>query len=107
MAERRIPGPQRVCCRRRQEPDLTSTVKVAVAGPAVESEAEYKSVLVAFDEHGFEPEVLATDAVVMPMAGSGSGFGRTLETVLRERPCRVIIASGAVSPAKQRTPVVA
>jgi hypothetical protein len=29
----------------------------------------------------------------MPMPRSGSGFGRALETVLRERPCRVIIES--------------
>jgi APA family basic amino acid/polyamine antiporter len=31
-------------------------------------------------------------AIVMPMPESG-GFGRTLETVLRERPCRVIVES--------------
>jgi hypothetical protein len=29
------------------------------------------------------------EAIVMPMARGG--FGRALETVLRERPCRVII----------------
>jgi len=32
-------------------------------------------------------------AIVLPMPRSGSGFGRALETVLRERPCRVIIES--------------
>jgi APA family basic amino acid/polyamine antiporter len=149
--------------RHRQGLDLVSTVKVVVAGPAVDTEAEYNSVLVAFDERGYQPEVMATatrmaarrrrgiyvlvtinvpatspinaelprqealaqsiieeakvaagrrvsghwekvrpgqtgrrivdqaktmhaDAIVVPLARSGSGFGRTLETVLRERP---------------------
>ena len=45
-------------------------------------------------------------AIVMPMARAGSGFGRTLETVLRERPCRVIIESVPVE-AKRRTPIAA
>ena len=37
-------------------------------------------------------------AIVMPLpdrAGGGALFGRTLETVLAERPCRVIIESVA------------
>ncbi len=148
--------------------DLTTTTKVAIPRPATETEAEYESVLVAFDEHGFVPEVMATatrmaarrrrgihvlvtiavpasspidatlpeqeaaaastieearvqggrrvtghwekvragqtarrivdeatemhaGAIVMPMSRTGGGFSRTLETVLRERPCRVII----------------
>jgi APA family basic amino acid/polyamine antiporter len=156
--------------RRRQGLDLTSTVKVAIPRPAAASEAEYDSVLVAFDEGGYVPEVMATagrmaarrrrgihvlvtiavpasspigaampdqeaaaasiveeakvqvgrrvtghvekvrpgqtgrviveqarairaEAIVMPMARAGSGFGKALETVLRERPCRVIIES--------------
>lgn len=46
--------------RRRQGLDLFSTVKVAIARPAVETEAEYNSVLVAFDERGYVPELMAT-----------------------------------------------
>jgi basic amino acid/polyamine antiporter, APA family len=157
--------------RRRHGLDLVTTTKVAIQGPAVETEAEYESVLVAFDEHhGFVPEVMATAArlaarrrrgihvlvtisvpatspigallpeqeaaaqsileeakvqegrrvsghwekvragqtgrrivdeakamraaaIVMPMAQDGTGFGRALATVLRERPCRVIVES--------------
>ena len=33
-----------------------------MAGPAAETEAEYESVVVAFDESGYVPEVLATAA---------------------------------------------
>ncbi len=169
--------------RRNQGLDLVTTTKVVVAGPAVDSEAEYESVLVAFDERGFSPEVMATaarlaarrrrgiyvlvtisvpasspidaalpeqeamaqsileeakvqagrrvsghwekvragqtgrrivdeaktmhaGAIVLPMARSSGGFGRTLETVLRERPCRVIIESTPDRPAT-RPPVAA
>jgi basic amino acid/polyamine antiporter, APA family len=164
--------------RRRQGLDLTSTVKVAIPRPATESEAEYESVLVAFDEHGYVPEVLATaarmaarrrrgiyvlvtipvpssspidasmpeqeavaqsiieearvqvgrratghwekvragqtgrrivdealemraQAIVMPMSTSGGPWGKALETVLRERPCRVIIESIPRTPLKR------
>jgi APA family basic amino acid/polyamine antiporter len=157
--------------RHRHGLDLTTTTKVAIARPATETEAEYDSVLVAFDEHlGYVPEVMATaarmaarrrrgihvlvtipvpaanpisvsmpveesraqsiieeakvqigrrvsghwekvragqtgrrivdeakqmhaTAIVMPMSQDGNGFGRALATVLRERPCRVIIES--------------
>jgi APA family basic amino acid/polyamine antiporter len=156
--------------RHRHGLDLVTTTKVAIPRPATETEAEYESVLVAFDEHGYVPEVMATAArlaarrrrgihvmvtipvpanspisaslpeqealaqsiieeakvqvgrrvsghwekvragqtgrrivdeakemraaaIVMPMAQDGSGFGRTLATVLRERPCRVIVES--------------
>jgi APA family basic amino acid/polyamine antiporter len=171
-----------VVYRRRQGLDLTTTAKIAVAGPAADSEAEYDSVVVAFDEGDYRPEVMATAArlaarrrrgihvlvtiavpasvpidaalpeqeaaaqsiieeakvqagrrvsghwdkvragqtgrrivdealavhaaaIVMPMTRGGS-FGRALETVLRERPCRVIIES---SPEHQdrRPPVAA
>ncbi len=172
-----------VAYRHEQGLDLTSTVKVAIPRPAVETEAEYESVLVAFDERGYVPEVMATaarmaarrrrgihvlatisvpssspisaalpeqeaaaatiieeakvqvgrrvsghvekvragqtgrrivdearamraGAIVMPMARAGTGFGRTLETVLRERPCRVIIES-LPADAKRRAPVAA
>jgi APA family basic amino acid/polyamine antiporter len=172
-----------VVYRHRQGLDLTTTTKVAIQRPAVDTEAEYDSVLVAFDELGYVPEVLATAtrmaarrrrgihvlvtipvpasspidaampeqeaaaqsiieeakvqagrrvsghwekvrpgqtarriidearalraaAIVMPMAQGGSGFGRTLETVLRERPCRVIIESTPARP-KRRTPSAA
>jgi APA family basic amino acid/polyamine antiporter len=150
----------------------------------VEHEAEYASVLVAFDEHGYDAEVVATAArlaarrrrgihvlvtitvpatspidaampdqesratsiieqakvqagrrvsghwekvrsgqtgrrivdearemkaaaIVMPLRGGpggSSGFGRALETVLKERPCRVIIES---SPSQQPRRAVA
>jgi APA family basic amino acid/polyamine antiporter len=157
--------------RNRQGLDLVTTAKVAIPGAVVDHEAEYESVLVAFDEHGYEPEIVATAArlaarrrrgihvlvtisvpstspidaalpqqeaaaqsvieqakvqggrrvsghwekvragqtgrrivdearemkaaaIVMPMPRAGNAsFGRTLETVLRERPCRVIIES--------------
>jgi APA family basic amino acid/polyamine antiporter len=159
--------------RRRQGLDLTSTVKVAVPKPVVEHEAEYQSILLVFDERGFQREVLATAvrlaarrrrgihvlvpitvpwnapiggqlpdqesraqsvieeakisggrrvtghwekvrpgqagrrivdealeikarAIVMPLSrksGGGSLFSPAQETVLEERPCRVIIES--------------
>ena len=159
--------------RRRHGLDLRTTTRVAVPKPVVDHEAEYESVLVAFEERQFEPDVLATAirmavrrsrgihvlvtitvpatspinaalpeqelaaqevieqakvqggrrvtghwqkvragqagraivdeareigarAIVMPLpqrTGGGSVFGRTLETVLAERPCRVIIES--------------
>jgi APA family basic amino acid/polyamine antiporter len=156
--------------RHRHGLDLTTTTQVVLPKPAVEQEAEYGSVLVAFDWDHYVPEVMATaarmaarrrrgiyvlvtipvpssspidaampgqeseassvveearvqagsrrvagswekvragqtgrlivdtakamhaGAIVMPMPESG-GFGRTLETVLRERPCRVIVES--------------
>jgi basic amino acid/polyamine antiporter, APA family len=172
-----------VAYRHKQGLDLVTTTKVAIARPAIETEAEYHSVLVAFDEHGYVPEVMATaarmaarrrrgihvlvtisvpasspieaalaeqeaaaesiieeakvqvgrrvtghwekvragqtgrrivdeartmraGAIVLPMARSGSGFGRAIETVLRERPCRVIIES-TPTPRERRTPVAA
>jgi APA family basic amino acid/polyamine antiporter len=161
-----------VVYRRRQGLDLVTTTKVAIAGPVVDHEAEYESVLVAFDEHNYSPEVVATAArlaarrrrgihvlvtisvpatspigavlpdqeaaaqsiieqakvqggrrvsghwekvragqtgrrivdeakamkaaaivMAMPANNGGPAFGRALETVLRERPCRVIIES--------------
>jgi APA family basic amino acid/polyamine antiporter len=171
-----------VVYRRRQGLDLRTTTKVAVVGPAAETEAEYESVVVAFDEDGFDGQVLATaqrlaarrrrgihvlvtipvpasspinaampeqeaaaqsiieeakvqggrrvsghwdkvragqtgrrivdealavhaEAIVMPMSRSGGGFARALETVLRERPCRVIIESapGPIAPRPRAT----
>ena len=162
-----------VVYRRRQGLDLTTTVKIVIPGPVVDREAEYESILVAFDEKGFVPDALATalklaarrrrgihvlvtitvpnsspidadlpelersaqsiveqaklqcgrrvsghwekvraggagrlivdearemraKAIVLPLQRSGGGgtlFGKTLETVLSERPCRVIIES--------------
>ncbi len=161
--------------------DLSTTTRVAMTKPVIDHEAEYASVLVAFEEREYVPEVLATAirlaarrsrgvhvivpitvpatspitaqlpeqelaaqsiieqakvqggrrvtghwekvrtgqagrrivdearaidarAIVMPLparAGGASLFGRTLETVLTERPCRVIIESG-----RDRTPAV-
>jgi APA family basic amino acid/polyamine antiporter len=42
-----------VVYRHRQGLDLTTTHRVAMAGPATETEAEYDSVLVAFSERGY------------------------------------------------------
>jgi APA family basic amino acid/polyamine antiporter len=163
-----------VLFRRSQGLDLITTTRVAVPKPVIDHEAEYESVLVAFDEREYVSDVLLTAiklaarrhrgihvivtiavpstspinaampeqeqaaqtiieqaklqggrrvtghwekvrpgqagrrivdeakeiqarAIVMPLplrAGGGSIFGRTLETVLAERPCRVIIESG-------------
>jgi APA family basic amino acid/polyamine antiporter len=167
-----------IAYRRRQGLDLRTTTKIVIPRAATDTEAEYDSVLVAFDERGFFPEVMATAArmaarrrrgihvlvtisvpasspidvplpeqeasalsiieeakvlagrrvtghiekvragqtgrrivdeakllraraIVMPMGRAGSGFGKALETVLRERPCRVIIESTPSAP-KQR-----
>jgi APA family basic amino acid/polyamine antiporter len=157
--------------RHRQGLDLTTTTKVAIPRPATETESEYQSVLVAFDEHGgYVPDVMATAArlaarrrrgmhvlvtisvpsnspidaslpdqeaaaqsiieeakvqagrrvsghwekvragqtgrrivdeakemhaaaIVLPLSQDGGGFNRALATVLRERPCRVIVES--------------
>jgi APA family basic amino acid/polyamine antiporter len=159
--------------RRHQGLDLTTTVKVAIPKPVTEREAEYDSVLVAYEVGNFVPQTIATAsklaarrrrgihvlvtitvptavpidaqipeqeeqaqaileqvrlaggrrvsghvervragqagrliiqearemrarAIVMPLpprGRSGSLFGATLETVLAERPCRVIIES--------------
>jgi APA family basic amino acid/polyamine antiporter len=49
-----------VLYRRRQGLDLTTTVKVALARPVVDHEAEYESILVAFDERRYQPEAMAT-----------------------------------------------
>jgi hypothetical protein len=42
----------------------------------------------------------------LPVARAGTGFGRALETVLRERPCRVIIESTPPKP-KRPAPIAA
>ncbi|MGI8513528.1 MAG: amino acid permease [Solirubrobacteraceae bacterium] len=168
-----------VVYRRNQGLDLTTTAKVAIPRPVTDHEAEYESVLVAFDERHYHPEAIATAvklaarrrrgihvlvtitvpnsvpidaalpdeeiaaqavieqakvlggrrvsghvekvrangtgrlivsearemrarAIVMPLPRRSSGsalFGKTLETVLSERPCRVIIESNPSSPA--------
>jgi APA family basic amino acid/polyamine antiporter len=170
-----------VVYRHRQGLDLVTTKKIVVAGPAAAAEAEYESVVVAFDESGYVPEVLATaarlaarkrrgihvlvtisvpasapidavlpeqearaqsiieeakvqggrrvtghwdkvragqtgrrivdeavamhaEAIVLPM--SRGSFGRALETVLRERPCRVIVQS-TPEAAQRPSPVAA
>jgi APA family basic amino acid/polyamine antiporter len=49
-----------VVYRRTQDLDLTTTVKVAIARPVVDHEAEYESILVAFDERRYQPEAMAT-----------------------------------------------
>jgi APA family basic amino acid/polyamine antiporter len=163
-----------VTYRRRLGLDLVSTVKVAIPRPVIDTEAEYESVLVAFDGSGYDPAVMGTAerlaarrargihvivtitvpysspigadlpdqeaaaesiieqakvqggrrvtghwekvrpgqagrrivdearelrarAIVMPLPQrtTGSLFGKTLETVLTERPCRVIIETAS------------
>ena len=52
-----------------------------------------------------EARELRATAIVMPLPPrhAGSVFGKTLETVLRDRPCRVIIhTEAAASPASSR-----
>ncbi len=51
-----------------------------------------------------EAGALRAEAIVMPLSGPSSGFGRALETVLRERPCRVIVES---IPSAQKRPIAA
>ena len=159
-----------VLYRRRHGLDLTTTVKIAVPRPVTDREAEYESVLIAYDHSHFEPDAVATAAklaarrrrgihvlvtinvpasspidaelpeaelaaqaiieqakllggrrvsgswekvrpgqagrlivnqaremraaaIVMPLpSGRGTSlFGATVETVLRDRPCRVIL----------------
>jgi APA family basic amino acid/polyamine antiporter len=46
--------------RHRHGLDLRSTRKVAIPQPVVEHEAEYDSILLAFDDRHFEPEAVAT-----------------------------------------------
>ena len=48
--------------RKRQGLDLTTTVKVAIPAPATEHEAEYESILVAFEAGHYDEEVIATAA---------------------------------------------
>jgi APA family basic amino acid/polyamine antiporter len=48
--------------RRHQGLDLTNTTKVAVPRPVVDHEAEYESVLLAFDVGNFNPSTVATAA---------------------------------------------
>ena len=168
-----------VVFRRSQGLDLVTTTKVVIAQPATETEAEYQSILVAFDEHGYEPHLMATaarlaarrrrgihvlvtisvpasspidaampeqeaaadsiieeakvqvprrvtghwekvragqtgrrivdealelraEAIVMPLRRDASGFGRALETVLRERPCRVIVEAAPQAVVRNR-----
>ncbi len=169
--------------RHRHGLDLTTTTQVVMPRSVVDEEAEYGSVLVAFDTlHGYVPEVLAmaarvaarrrrgiyvlvtvsvpanvplsaamakqeelaqsiieeakvqggrrvagswekvrvgqagrrivdeailmrAEAIVMPLVSQSGGFGRTLETVLRERPCRVIVES--IPEGSRKTPVAA
>jgi APA family basic amino acid/polyamine antiporter len=176
-----------VAFRRRQGLDLLTTTKVAVPKPAAEREAEYESILVAFDERGYLPEAVATAvklaarrrrgihvlvpitvptsvpidaalpdqelaaqqaidrarlqggrrvsghwqkvraggvgrlivhearemrarAIVLPLPRRSSGqplFGKTLETVLAERPCRVIVESAPADDGARRASVPA
>ncbi len=162
-----------VTFRKRQGLDLTTTVKVAITQPVLETEAEYEAVLVVLDGQRYMPAVVATAAKVaarrkrgihilvpitvpasspigaslpdleaaaqalieqaklqagrrvtghsvkvraggagrmiidqaqliraqaivmgLPARSGSSVFGRTIEAVLAERPCRVILQTG-------------
>jgi APA family basic amino acid/polyamine antiporter len=48
--------------RRRHGLDLTTTTKIAVPRPVVDHEAEYESILVAFDTSAYSPDAMATAA---------------------------------------------
>ena len=169
-----------VAFRRRSGLNLTETVKVAIPRPVTETEAEYDSILVAFDGNRYVPQAVATAtklaarrrrgvhvlvtlvvpasspldadlpeqslaaesvierariqggrrvtghvervragqagrtivdearemrarAIIMPLprrTTGGSLFGKTLETVLTARPCRVIIESEPDAPSR-------
>jgi APA family basic amino acid/polyamine antiporter len=164
--------------RRSQGLDLTTTTKVVIPEAVIDHEAEYESVLVAFDTKAYSSGAMATAvkvaarrrrgiyvlvtiavpasspldadlpeqelaaqaiieqakllggrrvtgrwikvraggagrqiinaakqmrarAIVMPLPARGSGgtvFGKTIETVLADRPCRVILQSEPVKP---------
>ena len=49
-----------VVYRRRQGLDLTTTTKVAIPRPVTDHEAEYESVLIAYDHAHFVPDAVAT-----------------------------------------------
>jgi APA family basic amino acid/polyamine antiporter len=53
-----------------------------------------------------EAREMSATAIVMPLPPRqpGSVFGKTLETVLQHRPCRVIIHTEAAAPPATRTP---
>jgi len=53
-----------------------------------------------------EAKQLGSRAIVMPLPPRqpGAGFGRTVETVLAERPCRVIIQTDPSGKSEKRTP---
>src|SRR4051794_30669140 len=51
-----------VVYRHRQGLDLTTTTKIAIPRPVTEAEAEYESVLVAFDGDRYYPQAIATAA---------------------------------------------
>ncbi len=52
-----------------------------------------------------EARQLRATAIVMPLPPrqAGSVFGKTLETVLQDRPCRVIIHTDAAAPSALRS----
>jgi APA family basic amino acid/polyamine antiporter len=51
-----------VAFRRRQGLSLTETHKIVIPKPVVEHEVEYESILVAFEDHRFSPDVVASAA---------------------------------------------
>jgi APA family basic amino acid/polyamine antiporter len=51
-----------------------------------------------------EARAMKAAAIVMPITNGGAGLGRAVETVLRERPTRVILET---APPPRRDPVAA
>ena len=87
MAERRVEGLQRVL----GVYPLASSAYGNVGSSII---CTFASLCVLAALHtSVEAKSLHAAAIVMPMSRDGAGFGRTLATVLRERPCRVIIES--------------
>ena len=83
-----------VLYRRSQELDLVSTHQVAVPRPVTETEAEYESVLVALESRHYAPQTIATASRLAGRKRRGTTlFGKTVETVLADRRCRVSIES--------------
>jgi len=57
--------------RHRHGLDLTTTVKIVVPQPVTDTEAEYKSVLVALEVDHFTPQIVATAAKLAARGGRG------------------------------------
>jgi APA family basic amino acid/polyamine antiporter len=94
-----------VLYRRNQGLDLTSTTKVAVPRPVVEHEAEYESVLVAFDVGNFDRSTVATAARLAARRRRGIYILVTITVpnsspIDAEMPDKELAAQGIIEQAK-------